>query len=616
LPHCGGGLPGGIFGFAPEPEMPRNPMVSIVAHGRFTVRHASPRIVAGAIAAIEAGELAELPDGEDDGLRFAAGNALVATTTIGPPFGATLLDPAGRAAAPMAPEISFGPFCLLPGQRVLLEAGRPVGIGSRALDLLVALVDRAGHLVTKEELISRVWPNVTVSDGNLKTQIAALRSALGDGRDGARYVVSTPGRGYCFVAPIVRSSGPRWSPTPAASLDSPIDLPVSAARLIGRGGIVQELHRGLWKHRFVTIVGPVGIGKTAVALAVAEALEASCKFSVCFVDLSQLSSQSRVVGALASALGVATSGADATERVIAFLRGRQMLVVLDCCDRVVDEAAVLAERMLEGSPGVRILATSREALRAEGEVVCRLSPLETPLDPDRLTAIEALTFPAIQLFVERASWNIDDFELNDADAPVVAEICRRLDGVPLAIELAAGHVHAFGARGVAAVLGDRFRLLMRGRRTAPQRHKTLGAALDWSYEALSEAERAVLRRLSVFAGAFTLDAACAMSTDAATSAPEVAEIVGSLVAKSLLQADVTTLCCFYRLLETTRAYIEEKLAQSGEMHYVACRYAEFSRATPNRRSPMFTHSIEVGRPPEPGGAPTAGRRVRPDAPLR
>jgi predicted ATPase/DNA-binding winged helix-turn-helix (wHTH) protein len=547
-----------------------------VAHGRFTVRHASPGIAVGAIAEMEAGQLA---DGEDDGLPFAAGNVLVATTTIAPPqvqcaFGATLLEPAGRAAAP---EISFGPFCLLPGQRVLLEAGRPVSIGSRALDLLVALVERAGHLVTKEDLISRVWPNVTVSDGNLKTQIAVLRSALGDGRDGARYVVSTPGRGYCFVAPIVRSSGPRPSPTPAASLNSPIDLPVSATRLIGRGGIVHELHRWLQKHRFVTIVGPVGIGKTAVAMAVAGALEASCKSSVCAVDLSQLSDQTQVVGALASALGVATNGDDPTERVIAFLRGRQMLVVLDCCDRVVDEAAVLAERVLEDSPGVRILATSCEALRTEDEVVCRLSPLETPLDPDRLTAVEALTFPAIQLFVECVSWNIDDFELNDADAPVVAEICRRLDGVPLAIELTAGHLHMFGARGVAAVLGDRFRLLMRGRRTAPQRHQSLGAALDWSYETLSEAERAVLRRLSLFAGAFTLDAACAMGADAATSAPEVAEIVGNLVAKSLLQADVSRFSCFYRLLETTRSYLEEKLGQSGEIHDIVRRHAEYIR---------------------------------------
>ena len=179
--------------------------------------------------------------------------------------------------------------------------------------------------------------------------------------------------------------------------------------------------------------------------------------------------------------------------------------------------------------------------------------------------------------MERVAWTIDDFELSDADAPIVADICRRLDGLPLAIELAAGHVHAFGARGLAELLG-RFRLLMRGRRTAMQRHQTLGAALDWSYETLSESERAVLRRLSAFAGAFTLDAACAIGADAAVSAHEVAEILDNLVAKSLLQADVKTLSCCYRLLETTRTYIQDKLAQSGEMHDVARRHAEYIRS--------------------------------------
>jgi predicted ATPase len=239
---------------------------------------------------------------------------------------------------------------------------------------------------------------------------------------------------------------------------------------------------------------------------------------------------------------------------------------------------VLAERILEGSPDVHILATSREALRAEGEAIYRLPALAAPPDIDGLTAIEALTFPAVQLFVEHVAGNIDDFELSEADAPVVAEICRSLDGLPLAIELAAGHVEAFGARGLAAVLGHRFRLLMRGRRTAPQRHRTLGATLGWSYETLSEPERVVLRRLSVFAGAFTLNAACAIATDAAMPSGEIVEIVASLVGKSLLQADVNSLSSCYRLLETTRLYIQEKLADSGEMPDVARRHAEHIRS--------------------------------------
>jgi predicted ATPase/DNA-binding winged helix-turn-helix (wHTH) protein len=518
----------------------------------------------------EPGRLSELPQAEDDRLPVAPANPHYA-------FGAALLEPADTASATVSHEISFGPFCLRPEQRVLLEAGRPVRIGGRGLDLLVALVERAGEVVTKQDLIARVWSTVSVCEDNLKTQIAVLRTALGDGRDGARYVVSSPGRGYCFVAPVTRSSEPPQETPPPASLGGPIKPPIRITRLIGREGVVRQLLGGLQRRRFVTIVGPGGIGKTSVALAVAEALESSCKSSVCFVDLSQLSDPSQVMGALASALGVAASIDDPTERIIAFLRGGQALIVLDCCERVVDGAAVAAESLLEGSPDLRILATSREALRAEGEVICRLPALETPPDIDVLTAVEALGFPAVKLFVERVTRTIDNFELSDADAPIVAHICRRLDGLPLAIELAAGHVHAFGARGLAELLG-RFRLLMRGRRTAMQRHQTLGAALDWSYETLSEPERAILRRLSAFAGAFTLDEACAIGTDAAVSAHEVAEILENLVAKSLLQADLKTLSCCYRLLETTRTYIQDKLAQSGEMHDVARRHAEYIRS--------------------------------------
>jgi len=488
-----------------------------------------------------------------------------------------LLEPEDREAASIAPEVLFGPFCLRPAQRLLLEADRPIRIGSRGLDLLIALVERAGELVAKDDLIARVWPDTTVENDNLRTQIALLRRALGDSRGGARYVVSVPGRGYQFVAPLIRSNAQQPPAPPAASREPPRDLPRRPARPIGRADIVRDLVGRLRRQRFVTIVGPGGIGKTTVALAVAEALATSCQSAVCFVDLGLLSHSRFVMSTLASALGVATSADDPTKGVIASLRDRQILIVLDCCDRVIDGATVLAETMLRNCPGVRVLATSREVLRADGEAICRLSPLETPPDVDGLTAVGALTFPAVQLFVERAASNIDGFELSDADAPVVADMCRRLDGLPLAIELAAEHVHAFGTRGVAALLGDQFRLLMRGRRTVLRRHQTLGATLDWSYETLSDSERAVLRRLSVFAGGFTLEAARAVAPDAATPAPEITEIVASLVTKSLLQADVSTASGRYRLLDTTRAYGQEKLAQSGELQSVARRHAEYIR---------------------------------------
>ena len=251
-----------------------------------------------------------------------------------------------------------------------------------------------------------------------------------------------------------------------------------------------------------------------------------------------------------------------------------MLIVLDCCDRVVQDAAVLAENLLKGAAGLGILATSREPLRAEGEIVYRLPPLEIPPASLDLTANDALTYPAVQLFVERVSSSVGPFELRDTDAPVVADICRRLDGIALAIELAAGRVDVFGLLGVAARLEDRIRFLTHGRRTALPRHQTLAATLDWSYDALSEPEQAALRRLSVFAGSFTLDdAAQAVSTDDLVVSSDIVEVVASLVSKSLLNADVTKRISRYRLLDTTRAYALKKLTESGEFDQTIRRHA-------------------------------------------
>jgi predicted ATPase/DNA-binding winged helix-turn-helix (wHTH) protein len=512
-------------------EMSPTPYGS-AAHAGVAARFSPPGIPAGAIAAMGPGGLPELCKQEDD-------------------------PPPTKAA--IYAEIRFGPFRLRPALRQLFEADRCIRIGGRGVDLLIALIERAGEIVEKDELIARAWPKVTVCEGNLKTQIAALRRALRDGLDGARYVTSIPGRGYCFVAPTIRSNAPRS----VASLEPPRAPSVRATPAIGRAGVVKELVERLQRRRFVTIVGPTGVGKTTTALAVAAALEASSKHSACLVDLSRLAEPS-LMEALASALGVATGDGDPAERVIALLRDGQRLIVLDCCDRVVDAAAVLAERIIKSSPGVAVLATSQEGLCAEGETLYRLPPLETAPDIVGLTAAEALAYPATQLFVERAA-AIDDFALSDADAPVAADICRRLDGLPLAIELAARHVHALGACGVAAALRDRLHLRMRGRRTAQERHQTLGAALDWSCRSLSELERVVLRRLSSFAGAFTLDAACAVgAAEAGVPAGEVVEIVARLVAKSLLHADVKTVPSRYRMLQTTRSYIQEKATANIE----------------------------------------------------
>ncbi len=471
-------------------------------------------------------------------------------------------------------SISFGSFRVRPERQLLLDGEQPVPIGGRAFDILLALVDRAGDLVTKEELIARVWPGIAVDESNLRAQVSALRRALGDGRGSGRYVATVPGRGYRFVAPVVRTQS---RPERDDAADRKRTLPVRLTPLVGREAVVGAIAERLKRRRFVTVVGTGGIGKSSTALAVAGALSPSYESGVSFIDLAPLANARHLPIALAANLGLSIVSDDPTPGVIAALRERSALVVLDGCEHLVDAAAVLAERLLRGAPGVHVLATSREPLRADGESVHRLPPLEAPPAAAAPSAAEALTYPAVQLFVERAAACVDGFALSDADAPFAAEICRRLDGLPLAIELVAGRVDAFGVRGVAERLDDRFRLLAPGRSTAPARHQTLHATLDWSWEHLREPERMVLRRLSAFSGIFTLETASAVAGDAAFGPAEVADRIANLVAKSLISADLSRPTGAYRLLDTTRAYAREKLRESGELRAVSRRHAEYYR---------------------------------------
>ena len=347
--------------------------------------------------------------------------------------------------------------------------------------------------------------------------------------------------------------------------------------MVGRASITVDLSSRLMRHRFLAIVGPGGIGKTTVALAVANALVPKFADGVYFVDLASLADPLLVPSALAAILGVAVRSDRAVHTLVAFLKDKQALLVVDNCEHVIDGAAPMLEEIFKNAGQTHILATSREPLRVEGERVHRLAPLANPPEAPGPTAAKAMTFPAVQLFVERAAASLDAFELTDADAPIVAEICRRLDGIALAIEIAAARADAFGIAGLAARLDDRFRLEMRGRRTALTRHQTLRTTLDWSYALLPEQERVVLRRLSVFAGVFAMNSASAVLTRDGLSSASAVDSIANLIAKSLVSAEIDGAVAQYRLLDTTRAYARAKLSESGEAEPLARAHAEHYR---------------------------------------
>jgi predicted ATPase/DNA-binding winged helix-turn-helix (wHTH) protein len=473
--------------------------------------------------------------------------------------------------------ISFGSFRLLAAQRLLLEGGKPVRLGSRAFEILAALVERAGQVVGKEELIARAWPQTFVEESNLKIQVSALRRAIGDGQDGRRYVVTVPGRGYNFVA-SVRFEKPPQAPLPATITPAAAhNLPLAATRMIGREEAVAALVSRLSRERLLTIVGPGGIGKTTVALAVAERMIADYEHGVWLVDLSPLNDPRLVPSAVATVLGLEVRTDNPLAGLVAALRDRRMLLLLDNCEHVIDAAASLAAAVLTGVPRVNILATSREPLGVAGEREHRLGPLGSPPTSSGLTAAEAAAFPAVQLFVERVTAIVEDFALTDANAPLIVEICQRLDGLPLAIEFAAPRIEVLGVEGLVAGLDRSLPLLTARRRTTMPRHRTMRAVVDWSYGLLSEDEQLFFRTLGIFAGGFTVEAAAAVAADTANTRVDAIDRLADLVAKSLVVADVNGAKPRFRLLDTTRAYAIEKLDESGDRKRIARRHAEYYR---------------------------------------
>ena len=468
--------------------------------------------------------------------------------------------------------VVFGPFQLVSSRRLLLRDGKPVRIGSRALDLLVALVERPGEVISKHELIARVWSQTFVEEGNLKVLMLSLRRLLADGENGNRYIWTAVGRGYCFVAPVTLGTAavaPEQQPPAARRMTN---LAAPFARLIGVDGAVDAVSSHFDHHRIVTLTGPGGVGKTCIAAASAARLIKRYPDGAWFVDLTATVHPQLLPIAVGSATHTDISS------FLSFLSDKHMLIVFDGCEHVIEAMAALALDILRSASRVSILATSREPLSVEGERVHHVAPLAFPTAAAAIASSTLIEYPAVQYFVECAANGAGDFALREDEAPLVVEICRRLDGMPLAIEMAASSIDVLGLRGVVSLLDYPLQLPRIRRRTAPARHQTLRAALDWSYELLSAPEQRMLRRLSVFNGAFTTEAAVSVAQGPPYTESDLVDQVLALTAKSLITADGGRSGASLRLLETTRSYAFEKLERSDELDATLSKYHNSQRA--------------------------------------
>ncbi|MGF6098513.1 ATP-binding protein [Pseudomonas sp. 18175] len=474
--------------------------------------------------------------------------------------------------------VHFGPYRVHPHQRLVLEAGRPLRLGRRAVEILLILLEQAGNVVSKQELIARVWPKSVVEDGNLRVHMAALRKALGDGQAGQRYIVTVAQRGYSFVAPL--SIEPMSLPNDGAPQSQGHNLPLRRTRMIGRQALIDSLVQQLPEQRFITLTGAGGIGKTTVALRVAELLIGHYRDGIRLLDLAPLSAPSMILPNLAALLDLVQAEHEPLAAFARSLQDKQVLLVIDNCEHLLDDIALISETLLRHAPKLHILATSREALRAEGEYVQRLDPLACP--PATGNRAQALGYPALQLLIERAMSHQDSFELSEAELPLAIDICQRLDGIPLAIELVAAQIERFGLPGLLVQMEDNFRLLTRGRRSALPRHQTLRATLDWSFELLTACEQICLRRLAVFRGGFSLASAAAVIAGEQIAPTEVLGSITQLIAKSLLNVEAGDDEMVYRLLDITRTYALEKLSVADELDATRERHAERCLALMNQ----------------------------------
>jgi predicted ATPase/DNA-binding winged helix-turn-helix (wHTH) protein len=456
---------------------------------------------------------------------------------------------------------------------MLLHGDRPVHIGSRALDLLHALVQRPGDVITKDELIKAAWPNTFVHESNLKVNIATLRRALTQMDSDQSYIATVPGRGYRFVAPLRIPAGSMELAVADSTIGGSGTLP-SLSTIIGRDGVIAELAGAIECTRLLTIVGPAGVGKTTVAVAAAQRIAANFSDGVIFVDLTTLGDLQLVAPAIAFSLGVDGNLVNMLPRLVEAMRDRRILLVLDNCEHVLSAAASIAEHLQLMLPELRIIATSREPLRSRLEAVHRLVPLECPpAGGGDIDAVAAMRFPATELLVTRAMAH--GYQLTKSDVPAIVAICRRLDGIALAIELAAPRLGENGPAALLRILQHSFAALAADGDRLPLRHRTLMTTLDWSYRLLSGDEAWLLRRLSLFGGTFTLDDVAGTMASSGRAIEDIARWLEGLAAKSLLSVSYRAGGPRYRLLDSTRSFAAERLRGAGEQDAAMLGHARY-----------------------------------------
>jgi len=460
-------------------------------------------------------------------------------------------------------------------RRELRSGGAPVALGSRAFEIVEVLARAGGQLVTKDDLMERVWPGIVVGENTLHVHISAVRKALGTDRG---MLKTSPGRGYRLIGDWKARHGeaaeapPALPPRPQSAERPPTNFPLVVTRLIGRSMAVQRVHDLLSAYRVVTVTGPGGMGKTALAMKAARDLLGDFEDGAWLVELASLSDAALVPSAVAGALGLKLGGERVTAEALARSLGdKHLLLVLDNSEHLVEAVAALVDALMRLCPRATILATSREVMRIQGESVYRVPALEVPDGQEAPDAI--LGHSAVEMFVTRAKALDAGFASQPEDLRSIVEICRHLDGIPLAIEFAAARAAFVGIEQVAAGLRNRFALLTSGRRTAIPRHRTLRAALDWGYQLLSEEEQRLLRRLAVVPAGFAFEAAQAVG-GSGRGGPSIVEDLSSLVSKSLCERVNPASPARWRLLETIRAYALEELIRNGEYPDVARRHAE------------------------------------------